>query len=195
MVLYYGKKSRGLGRARVESEWRAGWASTCWTELLGIWLPTPIAISRRHPFQGSACANDSWCWGFSLKPWLPLVFEAWASHHVTPCFAVSWDLGRCPVAASFFPSSAYVASERQNRDEIIYSWEEGSASTMDQLVFYVLWSSMKEVVEFTSTPLPMSQSYQTIFLCLVQIQFPTALTMSPLWLWLHTYVPRLKHWH
>lgn len=167
MVLYYGKKSRGPGRARVESEWHAGLASTCWTDLLGIWPPTPIAaITRMHPFQGSACANDSWCWGFSLMPWLPLVFEAWAPHHVTPCFAVFWDLGRCPIVASF--SSQFCLRTAEPRWDYLLmgggvSKYHGSASVLCFVVSY------KQVVEFTSIPLPMSQTYLAyIFLCLAK---------------------------
>lgn len=61
-----------------------------------------------------------------------------------------------------------------------------------QLVFDVLWFLWTSywVYQHAIAHEPNLPNYISV----VQIQFPTALTVSPLWLWFHTYVLRLKHW-
>lgn len=142
-----------------EQEWKVsgtlGWLPPAESGLLGIWLPTPIAITRWHPFQGSACANGSWCSGFSLVPWLPLVFWSLGFPSCDTLLCCVLRSGKAPLLLlASLPSSAYMASGRQNHDGIAYSWEEGSANAMDQLVFYVVWPPINKLLSLPAHHCP-----------------------------------------
>lgn len=120
-LLHYGEKSKGVELKNWTWKWVVSWIGRYLLSTdLGTGLPKPITISRIQ--GGSTCANESFLQRrFSLITWLPLLSYGWTSHHVTACFAVFWDLERCPgclvaptnqsLLPASLPSSAYMASE------------------------------------------------------------------------------------